>query len=580
MARVYGYIRVSRDKQDLQRQRVLIRKFCQEHKHVLIGFIDEKVSGAKANRSGLNAVFQLTKEDADICVISELARLSREDDILNVMSEINAIRTNGLDLYILDSDTWIRASDTIGAMQVMQLVFTADGNAQERRKIAERMETGRYAKLVKNHYAYIGGQVPFGFKVDDNENYDENVKDDREPKFVLAENTEEKRILEMMYSKIANGYTLHRLAKEMIDNGIIIAKGKLSNYQTLISNILHNELYIGQRKYKGEPFPIKPLIHKSLYDSAMEALNKNRWWVSYSTNFNPLKGLLYCTCGRSMYRANCKEYWYYKCYKKKDDGDNQICSNMGVKAEKVLDAMWLAAKNIIEQEEFLAQTSEKKAQLKREMDIANNAYDEYTLEIVRKKRALEGYVDKIEHLTNNSLIETFQQKYEKTEKEIEEIEQRKNKMFTEIMSILDKVREISKMNENETLDNISIEYKSELLHRVVDKAIWCSDRLRKGFLQVTYINGVVETLLIQTDKTHSIILQFPTTIQLDLEHRKVKIEDCYYSPEEIIKELDYSKWVIEESVVNGFKQRKSDVSENVVRTPVVDADDVYILNKI
>ena len=75
------------------------------------------------------------------------------------------------------------------------------------------MKTGRYAKLIKNPYAYIGGQVPFGFKVVPNKLYDEKVTFDREPKSLLEENKEEIGILEMMYGKIASGFTLHRLAK-------------------------------------------------------------------------------------------------------------------------------------------------------------------------------------------------------------------------------------------------------------------------------------------------------------------------------------------------------------------------------
>ena len=574
MARVYGYIRVSTDHQDWQRQKVLIRKYCTEHKHTLVNFIGEKVSGAKVDRKGVKEVFQLTKKDADLIIISELSRLSREDDILNVMSEINSIRMNGLDLYILDSDTWIRTTDTIGGMQVMQLVFTAEGNATERRKIADRMKTGRYAKLVKNPYAYVGGRVPFGFKVKANEKFDEAAKNDKEPRTVLEENKEEKRILEMMYSKIASGYTLHRLAKEMIDSGIIITNGQLTNYQALISNILYNRLYIGEREYKGEVFPIKPLIHRSVWDAAVEALKKNRWVVSYSTNFNPLKGLLRCTCGRSMYYTNCKEYWYYKCYKKKDDADNKICSNMGVKSEAVFKAMWMAAQNMIAKDEYHTQTSEKKAQLKREMDINNSAYDEYELELVRKRKALDVCATNIAELKNKNLIKALEKKYEETENEIAMITERKNKTFANIISILDRIRELSKMEEEETLDNISLEFKSELLHKVIDKAVWCSNRLRKGFLQITYINGMVETLLIQTDQTHSIILQLPTTMQLDLDQRKVKVDTEFYSVEELLQKFDYSKWVIEENIVDGFKRKRKSETKEVVVAPTVDADSV------
>ena len=561
MARVYGYIRVSSDHQDWQRQKVLIRKYCDEHELTLVDFIGEKVSGAKVDRSGLNDVFQLTKNKADIVIISELSRLSREDDILNVMSEINTIRRNGLDLYILDSDTWIRTTDTIGGMQAMQLVFTAEGNAKERKKIADRMKTGRYAKLKKNHYAYVGGQVPFGFMVVPNENFDETVENDKEPRSVLKENKEQSKILRMMYNKIASGYTLHRLAKEMIDNGIVISGGQLTNYQTLISDILHNKLYVGERSYKddkGKPevFQIEPLIPRSLYNDAIESLKKNRWVVSYSSNFNPLKGLLFCTCGRSLYHTNCKNYWYYKCYKKKDDNENQICSNSGVKSEKVFNAIWEAAKNIMSQEEFQLQTSEREAALKQELQMHYDDLAQIQLEIVRKQKAVNGYVKKIEALENTDLIKQFEEKYSQAKSELDELNKKKGEHGLKFFKIREKIQELARVEKEERLDSLSLEYKSELLHKVVDKAIWCSDRLRRGFLQITYINGLVETLLIQTDKTHSLILQLPTSMQLDLNERKVRVEGELYSYNDFLKKFDYSEWIIEETIVNGFTQRK------------------------
>jgi len=558
MARIIGYVRVSTDKQDLQRQKVLIERYCEKNSHELVRFIGEKITGAKSDRTGLNEVFDLTKKDADIVILAELARLSREDDILNVMYEINAIRKQGLDLLILDTDTWIRTTDKIGGMQVMQLVFTAVGNAQERTKIAERMKTGRYAKLVKNPYAYIGGQVPFGFKVVANPLYDEKADFDREPKSLLDENKKEIGILEMMYGKIASGYTLHRLAKYMIDNGMLISKGgSLNNYQTLISDILHNRLYIGERSYNDETFNIRPVIKRSLFDSAMAALEKNRWTVSYSSNYNPLKGLLFCTCGRSLYYANCKNYWYYRCYKKKDDGENKICSNIGVKAETVFKAIWIAAKNMIVQEEFQIQTSEREAQLKQEWDIAYNTLAKIQEELIRKERELEKITDTIASLENKNLIKTFEKKYEETEKEIEVIKKRKSENSKTITNLVRKVQELAKLNKEEKLDALSLEFKSEMLHKVIEKAVWCSDRLRKGFLQITYLNGLVETLLIQTDKTHSIILQLPTNMQVDLDQRKLKVSENYYTFEQFIKEFDYSKWIIEETIVNGFTQRKA-----------------------
>lgn len=558
MARVYGYLRVSTEHQDLQRQKVLVKKYCEENELNLVGFIEEKVSGAKSNRKGVKEILQLTKEDADIVIISDLSRLSREDDIMNVISKINTIRQNGLDLLMLDTEQWIRTSDTIDAMKMIQLVIRASENANERRKIANRMSTGRYAKLVENHYAYVGGQIPFGFSVKPNPMFDENATNNKVARKILVENPKEILILDMMYSKIADGYTLHRLAKYMIDNGIIISDGNLTNYQTLISDILHNKLYIGERTYKGEKFEIKPIISNSKFKAAMDSLEKNRWIVSYSSNFNPLKGILKCTCGRSMYYTNCKQYKYYKCYKKKDDGENRICSNMGLKAETAFKAIWKAATNAMSQEKFKDKTAEKEELLKKEMQIAYDNLAKVTLQKVRKQNAQKDIVEKIKALTNNKIIASLEKEYEGIELEINEIDKQKSEVGKTILAIHHKFEELEKISKEQRLESLSLEYKSELLHNVIEKAVWCSDTLRKGFLQINFKNSVVETLLIQTDKTHSLILQLPTTIQLDLNERKVSVEGEMYSCNDFLKRFDYTDWVIEETIVDGFKQRKSD----------------------
>ena len=39
MARVYGYLRVSTEHQDLQRQKVLVKKYCEDNELNLIGYI-------------------------------------------------------------------------------------------------------------------------------------------------------------------------------------------------------------------------------------------------------------------------------------------------------------------------------------------------------------------------------------------------------------------------------------------------------------------------------------------------------------------------------------------------------------
>ena len=526
MKRVIGYVRVSTDKQDLQRQKVLITKYCESMGYSLVRFIGEKVSGAKADRSGLAELLTISKKEADLIIVSELSRISRQDDIMTVISEIDSIRKNGLDLYILDTDTAINAADNIGGLEVIQLVFKAVGNADERKKIASRMKTGRYTKLVKNHYAFIGGRVPFGFDAIANPLYNEKSANDKEPKTILQPNSEQIEILKLMYTKIVNGYTLHRLAKYIIDNNISVFNSKdFASYQALIYKLLFNPLYIGKRTYNGEIFEIDPVISVDLFNQAKKALNNNRWEISSSEkNFNPLKGLLYCSCGRSMYLTTCKGYDYYKCGKKKDDADNIICSNKGVKSGTAFKAVWVASKSLLYQEEFNIKTTEKEQILLNDMNIVKAALVQLKDELTAKEKESKDTINKIENLTNLNLINVFEKKYNETESAISVLKERIIKKEKEYTKIADKYNETTQFSKDAKLEGLDLEAKSELLHKIIDKIVWYSDTLRKGFLDITYKNGFKEVIMIQTDKAHPLIMQLPSEFKMNPETRKVGIE--------------------------------------------------------
>lgn len=45
---IYGYIRVSSDKQTVENQRFEINKFCERNRLVIDGWIEETISGTKA----------------------------------------------------------------------------------------------------------------------------------------------------------------------------------------------------------------------------------------------------------------------------------------------------------------------------------------------------------------------------------------------------------------------------------------------------------------------------------------------------------------------------------------------------
>jgi len=74
---VYGYIRVSTDKQTVENQRFEITRFCKAQRFKIEKWIEEKISGTKApEKRQLGKLLKLVQE-GDTIICSELSRLGR-----------------------------------------------------------------------------------------------------------------------------------------------------------------------------------------------------------------------------------------------------------------------------------------------------------------------------------------------------------------------------------------------------------------------------------------------------------------------------------------------------------------------
>lgn len=84
---IYGYVRVSSDKQTVENQRFEIERFCKNEQLIIDGWIEETISGTKNYHKRQLGVLldQVTKEDIIIC--SELSRLGR--NLFMIMEILN-----------------------------------------------------------------------------------------------------------------------------------------------------------------------------------------------------------------------------------------------------------------------------------------------------------------------------------------------------------------------------------------------------------------------------------------------------------------------------------------------------------
>ena len=581
--KVIGYIRVSTNNQDLTRQKQLIEKWCRANNYTLKRIIGEKVSGARNDREGLQELLSISSNEADILAVTELSRISRQDDIMDVISQLNSIRKNGVNLYILDTNTWIRSDEDIDGLGVMKLVFTAMGNAEERKKIAVRMTTGRYTKLLENPYAYIGGQVPYGFTVVDNPNYELH----KTAKTILKEDRQQANNIRLMYSKIINeGFTLPTLARYCIENKIEFAKETTSkeNYVSLLHKMLTNTLYKGERRYKGEIFYIEPIVDADTWGKVREALRDNKTYSSDSKKYdtyNPIKGLLKCACGHNLYVTQCKGYFYYKCAHKKTLEGNVVCKNNGLKMDIAIKAIWENSKYLTLKEDWDLQTTKQEQAIKQDMEVMETAYISLKNELEAVEREKADIVRKIEQMESVELVSIFSKKYEDLETKSNKIAKELSKKELELKRLEKKLAQLAETTKEMKLDSLDEETKSAILHNIVDKATWYSDKLRSGFLVIDYKNGLQIVSMISTSKKHNFIYQLPSGFIWDNERKQVKVFTYkkieadgifpyestyeYYTFERLLKEIDISdEWIISEEIDHNpvIEQEQEDNFDN------------------
>lgn len=198
---IYGYIRVSTDKQTVENQRFEIEKFASKNGIVVDRWIEETISGIKSyKKRQLGELLYLIKKD-DILICSELSRLGRSlfmiMDILNYCMEKECKVWTIKDNYRLGDD-----------IQSKVLAFAFGLSAEiERNLISQRTKEALARK--RNEGVILG-----------------RPKGSKSSKVKLTGHEEEiKKYLEKNKTKkwIAKKYKVHRntLAKFILDNNIL-----------------------------------------------------------------------------------------------------------------------------------------------------------------------------------------------------------------------------------------------------------------------------------------------------------------------------------------------------------------------
>lgn len=129
---IYGYIRVSSDKQTVENQRFEINNFCKQNNLSIDGWIEETISGTKAyNKRELGKLLKRVNKD-DLIMCAELSRLGR--NLFMIMEILNICMTKECRVWTIKDN--YRLGDDI---QSKVLAFAFGLSAEiERNLISQR----------------------------------------------------------------------------------------------------------------------------------------------------------------------------------------------------------------------------------------------------------------------------------------------------------------------------------------------------------------------------------------------------------------------------------------------------------
>ena len=550
MKRVIGYIRVSTDNQDLERQRVLIRKYCENKGYSLLRIEEDyAISGTVSNRNGLNSILNITNSVADMVVVSELSRLSRQDDIFETLTQIHTIIRN-VDLVILDEpDKVYEAGKTIILSDFLMLAIKAYGAADERKKIVSRMTTGKDSKVQAFPLMLTDSNIPTGFKAVPNPNYIKGAT----PKMLLVEDEERMQLVRDIFNYVANGLSLGKTAEKLNMLGYRTARNK-PFYEQSIRTIINDSIYNGVRYWKGMKLelPVK-FISDEIWNLAHKKVQENKNYSGEAQkHYNPLKGIIKCPCGQTSMYGRTSSCITYRCLDRIKMGIKSPCTNVGIKAETLIYAVWKDVRLRTLDETYQAKSNEKIAEIEAENIKLTQSIKEKDSETAKLQSDLKTVIDNVMASTNIAIVKALNGKADSIDSQIKSIETEKKAIDEEIASNNRRIADEIKSQSRKELDSLSLEGKGEMFRELLSKVVYYSVSLNSGFIVITYKNDL-ETIIAYHNRNKPFLWALPTTFRFNKVKRTVIVPTLPEQPKmtsfvlERIKEKEYTFKQLQES---------------------------------
>lgn len=534
MKRAISYVRVSTVSQNVDRQRNKFKDYCALNElEPVEEIIDFGISGAKADRAGYLRLQQLTNEDADIVVVSELSRLSRQEEVLETVNKIQSIVLNGLSLVFLDDPHKIyEANKPLNLTELIILLVGAFRAAQERREIKRKNQEGKQAILRNNPYAVVDAKVPFGYKAIYNPN-------GNRPKKILVEDDEEVAYIKRIFAMVLEGETLGSMQRYFSDRNIRF-RGHFVD-RSLLSALLSNVIYKGIRR-RIQQFDrevpdivevrITPIISESDWDKANEMISGNQFKMSTGNNyFNPLKGIIRCRCGRAMLvkdkgkDKNGKKKMVYRCSDTSIKADPVHCSyNTDEVSYHLTNEVVFALLKFVNsdaQNIMLEQTENKIQSIQEEIVGSKQIIQSKQSEINHLKEQNQILVERYINATSQTIANAIQVKQIELEDTIKSKEKEIVDLNQKIIQLQIRIDALKQGSKNEIMNNLTLEEKASLFRKYLKEVNYIAVTLMQGFYKVKFLSGYNVYVAVRKTAKSPIIAVLPNGYLVDEETKEI-----------------------------------------------------------
>ena len=141
--KIIGYVRISTDKQDLDKQRHLLLEYAQENHLMIDEFIEVEISSRQDVGARRIDELQQKLQSGDILLVAELSRLGRE--MLQVLNIINSLSAQGVKITFVRQPE-LSTNSSHGKLLLAIYSYFAEA---EREFISMRVKQGLAAAKAK-----------------------------------------------------------------------------------------------------------------------------------------------------------------------------------------------------------------------------------------------------------------------------------------------------------------------------------------------------------------------------------------------------------------------------------------------